>query len=74
MTPDHSDIVISGGGIAGLAAAAAFGTAGFGVIIVDPAPPVTAPEAPGADLRTTAILAPVRPRLAGLLRSRRGCF
>ena len=64
MTPDHSDIVISGGGIAGLAAAAAFGTAGFGVIIVDPAPPVTAPEAPGADLRTTAILAPGAATLA----------
>ena len=34
----HCDILISGGGIAGLTAAAAFGTAGFHVICVAPTP------------------------------------
>lgn len=52
------DILISGGGIAGLAAAAAFGSAGFCTLVVDPAPPVTDAAADGADLRTTAILTP----------------
>ena len=55
---ETADILISGGGVAGLAAAAAFGTAGFRVICVDPAPPVTEADAEGADLRTTAILQP----------------
>ncbi len=54
------DILISGGGIAGLTAAAAFGTAGFDVICVDPAPPVTDATAPGADMRSTAMLQPAR--------------
>jgi 2-polyprenyl-6-methoxyphenol hydroxylase-like FAD-dependent oxidoreductase len=35
------DILISGGGVAGLTAAAAFGAAGFDVICVDPTPPGT---------------------------------
>ncbi len=52
------DILISGGGIAGLAAAAAFGTEGYRVICVDPVAPVTAQEAPQADMRTTAFLQP----------------
>ncbi|MBW4710506.1 UbiH/UbiF family hydroxylase [Roseobacter sp. YSTF-M11] len=57
--PDQNwDILISGGGIAGLTAAAAFGTAGFSVICVDPAPPVTERDAAGADMRTTAMLQP----------------
>ncbi|MCC7320252.1 MAG: UbiH/UbiF family hydroxylase [Rubellimicrobium sp.] len=56
----HHDILISGGGVAGLAAAAAFGAAGFSVLIVDPAPPVTAATDAGADLRTTAFLQPAR--------------
>lgn len=60
MARETTDILISGGGVAGLAAAAAFGTAGFSVICVDPAPPITAPEAEGADLRTTAFLQPAR--------------
>lgn len=62
------DILISGGGVAGLAAAAAFGSAGYSVIIVDPAPPITEGTAPGADLRTTAFLQPSIPVLtaAGL--------
>ena len=54
------DILISGGGIAGLTAAAAFGAAGFDVICVDPAPPVTTRDSDGADLRTTAFLQPAR--------------
>ena len=54
------DILISGGGIAGLTAAAAFGSAGFNVICVDPTPPVTEREAEGADMRTTAMLQPAR--------------
>jgi 2-octaprenyl-6-methoxyphenol hydroxylase len=62
------DILISGGGIAGLTAAAAFGSAGFKVICVDPAPPVTEKAAAGADMRTTAMLQPARALLerAGL--------
>lgn len=54
------DIVISGGGIAGLSAAAAFGVAGFTVLCLDPTPPVTEREAEGADLRSTAFLQPAR--------------
>ncbi|ETX13091.1 2-octaprenyl-6-methoxyphenyl hydroxylase [Roseivivax halodurans JCM 10272] len=56
---DH-DILVSGGGIAGLTAAAAFGRAGFSVLCVDPAPPVTERDATGSDLRTTAFLQPAR--------------
>lgn len=56
---DH-DIIIAGGGIAGLTAAAAFGKAGFSVLCVDPAPLVTDRDAQGADLRTTAFLQPAR--------------
>jgi 2-octaprenyl-6-methoxyphenol hydroxylase len=52
------DILVSGGGVAGLAAAAALGAAGFGVICVEPTVPVTEAGAEGADLRTTAILQP----------------
>ena len=54
------DILISGGGIAGLTAAAAFGTAGFNVVCVDPTPPVTDGAAKGADMRSTAMLQPAR--------------
>ena len=55
---ETTDILISGGGVAGLTAAAALGSAGFRVICVDPAPPVTEAGAEGADLRTTAFLPP----------------
>jgi len=55
---DTCDILISGGGIAGLTAAAAFAHAGFDVICVDPAPPITERDVDGSDLRTTAILQP----------------
>lgn len=60
MRRQSTDILISGGGVAGLTAAAAFGTAGFSVTIVDPAPPVTNIDDAGADLRTTAFLQPAR--------------
>lgn len=60
MERKTTDILISGGGVAGLTAAAAFGTAGFSVTIVDPAPPVTTQDADGADLRTTAFLQPAQ--------------
>jgi 2-octaprenyl-6-methoxyphenol hydroxylase len=52
------DVLVSGGGVAGLAAAAAFGSAGYRVLCVDPVAPVTARGAPDADLRTTAFLRP----------------
>jgi len=53
-----TDILISGGGVAGLTAAAAFGSVGFEVLCVEPTPPVTDATSPGADLRTTAFLTP----------------
>jgi 2-octaprenyl-6-methoxyphenol hydroxylase len=52
------DILVSGGGIAGLITAAAFGAEGMTTLCVDPAPPVTEEAAAGSDLRTTAFLAP----------------
>jgi 2-octaprenyl-6-methoxyphenol hydroxylase len=58
MTRTTTDVLISGGGVAGLAAAAAFGSAGFRVICVDPEPPITERDSEGADLRTTAFLQP----------------
>lgn len=65
---ETTDILISGGGVAGLTAACAFGSAGFRVICVDPASPVTEGDADNADLRTTAFLQPSIPVLeaAGL--------
>ncbi|MTH35590.1 UbiH/UbiF family hydroxylase [Paracoccus limosus] len=62
------DVLVSGGGVAGLVAAAAFGAAGHSVICVDPAPPVTDEAAEGSDLRSTAFLNPSIPVLdaAGL--------
>lgn len=52
---ERTDIVIAGGGIAGLSAAARLGTDGWKVILVDPAPQ----QGPGTpDQRTTAYLQP----------------
>ena len=64
----QTDILVSGGGVAGLTAAAAFGSAGFRVICTDPAPPITERDAAGADHRSTAFLHPSIPVLqaAGL--------
>jgi len=55
---EATEILVAGGGPAGLIAAAAFGAAGRRVLCVDPAPPVTAEADAGADLRTTAFLTP----------------
>jgi 2-octaprenyl-6-methoxyphenol hydroxylase len=68
MTRITTDILISGGGVAGLSAAAAFGSAGFSVLCVDPELPITDGDTDGADLRTTAFLQPSIPVLqeAGL--------
>ena len=63
MSMQTCDILISGGGIAGLSAAAAFGTAGFSVICVDPTPPITDRAATGADMRSTAMMQPARDML-----------
>lgn len=56
--PDTVDVLVSGGGVAGLTAAAGFGAAGLRVLCVDPAPPVIEESGAGADLRTTAFLQP----------------
>jgi 2-octaprenyl-6-methoxyphenol hydroxylase len=58
MPPVRTDILISGGGIAGLTAAAAFARAGRSVVLADPAPPPPAAGADGSDLRSTAFLGP----------------
>jgi 2-octaprenyl-6-methoxyphenol hydroxylase len=60
MTSMTCDIVISGGGIAGMSAAAVFANAGWRVICVDPTPPIVDRDAIGADLRSTALLQPAR--------------
>ncbi len=60
MNDTTCDIFVSGGGIAGLTAAAAFGTAGFDVICVEPTPPVTDAADAKADMRSTAMLQPAR--------------
>ncbi len=65
MQRTQTDILVSGGGVAGLTAAAAFGAAGFRVLCTDPAPPVTDRDADGADQRTTAFLQPSIPVLEG---------
>ena len=68
MRHHTTDIVISGGGIAGLTATCAFAQAGYNVVCIDPKPPVTDGNDPNADLRSTAFLQPARNTLrdAGL--------
>jgi 2-octaprenyl-6-methoxyphenol hydroxylase len=68
MSYIRADIVISGGGIAGLTATCAFAQAGYDVICVDPMQQITSEDADGADLRSTAFLQPARNTLrdAGL--------
>ena len=53
MNRTTCDIVIGGGGIAGLSTACVFGSAGFSVICAEP-------TTPAKDLRTTAILQPAQ--------------
>ena len=52
------EILIAGGGVAGLSAASVFASAGFETICVDPVPPITDSALSGADLRSTAFLLP----------------
>lgn len=68
MSMSDFDILVSGGGVAGLTAAAVFGTAGFSVLCVDPTAPITERDVDGSDLRTTAFLQPAQQLLdfAGL--------
>lgn len=54
------DVLVSGGGIAGMIAAAAFGASGFKTLMVDPTPPVTVGDDAASDLRSTAFLRPAR--------------
>ncbi|WP_417249830.1 FAD-dependent monooxygenase [Celeribacter sp.] len=54
------DVLVSGGGIAGMITAAAFGASGFKTVMVDPTPPVTVGDDAGSDLRSTAFLRPAR--------------
>lgn len=56
MSRKSTDIVIAGGGVAGLTAAATLGAAGFGVLLVDPSPPPETAEDEASDLRATAFL------------------
>lgn len=56
MERTRTDILIAGGGIAGLTAAASFAAEGFSVICVDPGPLPS--KATGTDLRSTAFLMP----------------
>ncbi|MGY6411322.1 MAG: UbiH/UbiF family hydroxylase [Alkalilacustris sp.] len=58
MARESFDIIVSGGGVAGLTAAAGFGAMGLRLLCVDPTPPVVTAEEEGADLRTTALLQP----------------
>ena len=68
MTRIATDIFISGGGIAGLAAGIALARAGVTVTLADPAPPPASVAEAGSDLRSTAFLQPARALLedAGL--------
>lgn len=54
----YTDILVAGGGVAGLSATSAFAAAGFETLCVDPVPPITDMNADGADLRSTAFLLP----------------
>ena len=52
---DSTDVIVAGGGLAGLAAACALGAEGHRVALVDPRPEDAPP-----DLRSTAVLQPAR--------------
>ena len=59
---EKADIFISGGGLAGLIAAIAFGRAGFSVICADPIPPVTLNNE-----QSGIVLNPIMPHQSGQL-------
>lgn len=54
------DVLVVGGGISGMIAAAAFGASGFKTLMIDPVPPVVVGDDAGSDLRSTAFLRPAR--------------
>ena len=60
---EHAEILVAGGGLAGLSAACVLAADGHGVTLVDPAPPPRPGEERAADRRTTAILQPGRDML-----------
>jgi 2-octaprenyl-6-methoxyphenol hydroxylase len=60
MKRETVDILICGGGLAGLVAAAVFGHAGHMVLLVDPAKPAMDGTARNGDLRSTAFLRPAQ--------------
>ncbi|WP_116131636.1 FAD-dependent monooxygenase [Tropicimonas sp. IMCC34043] len=60
MARIDTEVLIVGGGIAGLCAAQAFGRAGYQTLVVSPRPPVIAGDADGSDLRSTAFLQPAK--------------
>ena len=68
MIRKTTEVLISGGGIAGLTSACAFAKACFDVVCVDPLPPITNSENINSDLRSTAFLQPAKNTLknAGL--------
>ena len=59
-TPIPTDVLVVGGGPAGLACAAALGTLGLTVAVADPRPVVASEDDAEADLRSTAMLQPSR--------------
>ncbi|QMU59710.1 MAG: UbiH/UbiF family hydroxylase [Boseongicola sp.] len=60
MERTQADIFISGGGIAGLIAAAAFANQGLKVVLAEPSPPPNDASSTSSDLRSTAFLEPAR--------------
>lgn len=56
MKDDSCDILIVGGGIAGLITTSALARAGYNVICIEPHPPITQAHDPDSDTRTTAFL------------------
>lgn len=66
MNRTDVDIFISGGGIAGLTAAAAFAHQGLSVVLADPGVPPGTIGTVGSDLRSTAFLGPARELLESI--------
>lgn len=64
MNRIETEVLIAGGGVAGLTAAAAFAARGFDIVCVDAAVPVTQAAHEGSDLRSTAFLQPAIDLLA----------